>query len=206
MRGSRQLGHNVVWGTRKASCARRLSRRALECRRLGFGIITPFYVRHKKAQKAQRKAFVLFVLLCGYFKFLRAAQRGSISSVTHWHSPVFLSVPHWGQMPLQSSRQSMRVGTASKICSFTISSTSIAPPSKTETDIWLSVNSAAPLVSYSEPVMYSSSKSTLTGNSNGFRQRSHSIWARVSTWPLTKISFPASRIFPFTVAGAVNLT
>jgi hypothetical protein len=28
---------------RKASCARRLSRRALECRRLGFGIITPFY-------------------------------------------------------------------------------------------------------------------------------------------------------------------
>jgi hypothetical protein len=43
MRGSRQLGHNVVWGMRKASCARRLSRRALECRRLGFGIITPFY-------------------------------------------------------------------------------------------------------------------------------------------------------------------
>src|SRR4029079_1623404 len=53
MRGSRQFGHSVVWGTRKASCARRLRVRALECRRLGFGIITPLNSRHKEAQKAQ---------------------------------------------------------------------------------------------------------------------------------------------------------
>src|SRR6185295_11944705 len=142
MRGSRQFGQSVVWGTRKASCARRLAVRALECRRFGFGIITPFLVRHKKTQKAQRKSFVLFVPLPGYIKFLISAQRGSVSFVVQLQSPLFLSAPHSGQMPLQSSRQSMRVGTASKICSFTISSTSIALPSNTETDISASVSSA----------------------------------------------------------------
>src|ERR1051325_4530682 len=149
MRGSRQFGHKVVWGTRKASCARRLSRRALECRRLGFGIITPFC----KLPIADFNWQLEIGNWQFYFKFLRAAQRGSISLVTQLHSPVFLSMPHSGQMPLQSSRQSMRVGTASKTCSFTISSTSIASPSKTETDISASVSSAAELVSYSEPVM-----------------------------------------------------
>src|SRR5215510_5287290 len=103
MRGSRQFGHKVVWGARKASCARRLSRRDLECRRLGFGIITPFY-------KLPIAAFQLPIILLQlsvsignwlsaignfYFNFLRAAQRGSISSVTQLHSPVFLSMPHW---------------------------------------------------------------------------------------------------------------
>ncbi len=141
-----------------------------------------------------------------YLRFLRAAQRGSISSVTHWHSPVFLSMPHSGQMPLQSSRQSMRVGTASKICSFTISSTSIAWPSKTETDISASVNSATPLDSYSDPVMYSNAKSALTGASTGCKQRSQSTCARASRCPLTKTSFPESLTFPLTLAGSVSLT
>jgi hypothetical protein len=42
--------------------------RALECRRLGFGIITPLNSRHKEAQKAQAlflTVFVLFVPFCG---------------------------------------------------------------------------------------------------------------------------------------------
>src|SRR5689334_11582860 len=64
MRGSRQFGHSVVWGARKASCARRLSRRALECRRLGFGIITPFKSRHKEAQKAQDSFLIVLRFLC----------------------------------------------------------------------------------------------------------------------------------------------
>src|ERR1043165_9199415 len=147
MRGSRQFGHKVVCGTRKASCARRLSRRALECRRLGFGIITPFYKLQIADFQLPIIKFFNRQLAIGnwqfYFNFLRAAQRGSISLVTQLHSPVFLSGLHSGQMPFQSSRQSMRVGTASKTCSFTISSTSIASPSNTETDISASVNSAA---------------------------------------------------------------
>src|ERR1044072_1025163 len=153
MRGSRQFGHSVVWGTRKASCARLLAVRALECRRLGFGIITPLNSCHKEAQKAQARFLPGLCFLCLLWpsqvsvKFFSAAQRGSISFVTQLHSPVFLSVPHSGQMPLQSSRQSMRVGTVNKICSFTISSTSIAWPSNTETDISASVSSAAWLVS-----------------------------------------------------------
>src|SRR6185436_10968873 len=206
MRGSRQFGQSVVWGTRKASCARRLPVRALECRRFGFGIITPFLDHHKKTQKAQRNHFVLLCLFVSYIKFLRAAQRGSVSFVSQLQLPVFLSVPHSGQIPLQSSRQSMRVGTASKTCSFTISSTSIACPSNTETDISASVSSATPLDSYSEPVMYSRAKSALTGVSTGCKQRSHSTCARVSTCPLTKTSLPASRTLPLTVAGSVKLT
>src|SRR5690242_3427184 len=65
MRGSRQFGHRVVWGVRKASCARRLPRRALECRRLGFGIITPLNLatkKHKK-HKTYSRRFALFVPL-----------------------------------------------------------------------------------------------------------------------------------------------
>src|SRR5215203_18228 len=156
MRGSRQFGHSVVCGTRKASCARRLSRRALECRRLGFGIITPYGNGHNEAQKAQKGSVKHLCFLCdfvGYVKFFRAAQRGSMSFVRHLHSPVFLSTPHSGQMPLQSSRQSMRVGTASKTCSFTISSTSIPRPSNTETDNSASVSSTTSLLSYSDGVM-----------------------------------------------------
>ena len=64
MRGSRQFGHSVVWGTRKASCARRLAVRALECRRLGFGIITPLNSRHKEAQKAQALFSTGLCFLC----------------------------------------------------------------------------------------------------------------------------------------------
>jgi hypothetical protein len=65
MRGSRQFGQSVVWGTRKASCARRLAVRAFECRRFGFGIITPFEKwRHKEAQKAQKFFLLVLRRLC----------------------------------------------------------------------------------------------------------------------------------------------
>src|SRR3954453_17730256 len=70
MRGSRQFGHSVVWGARKASCARRLSRRALECRRLGFGIITPFNPP-QEAQKAQTN-HLCFLCLLWLFQILKS--------------------------------------------------------------------------------------------------------------------------------------
>src|SRR5689334_11310996 len=97
-------------------------------------------------------------------KSFNPAHRGSISASEHPQSPAFLSAPHVGQNPLQSSRQSVRVGTSNKTCSLTISSTSIDCPSKTDTDINSSVNSAVRVDSYSLPVMYSSEKSLLTGS------------------------------------------
>src|ERR1700752_2497202 len=135
-----------------------------------------------------------------------AAQRGSTSFVSHSQSPVFLSMPQTGQIPLQSGWHSILVGTASKICSFTTSPTSIVSPSKTDTDIISSVSSAVAPDSYSAPVMYCTSKSALTGISTCFRQRSHSTWARVSMCPLTKTSAPASRTFPLTLTGSTTLT
>src|SRR6476619_1080524 len=75
-------------------------------------------------------------------KSFNAAQRGSICPPEQPHSPAFLSAPQVGQKPLQSTLQSDRVGTCNKICSFAISSISIVWPSKTETAISSSVNSA----------------------------------------------------------------
>src|SRR2546423_2145139 len=99
--------------------------------------VYPFSRRTKyKEQTTKLNSYLLLV------KFFSAAQRGSTSSVPHAQSPVFLSMPQSGQIPLQSGRQSVRVGTASKICSFTISSTSIVSPSNTETDSSSSFSSA----------------------------------------------------------------
>src|SRR6267142_5000209 len=77
-----------------------------------------------------------------FANFFNAAQRGSTSLFSQWQSPKFRSAPQLAQIPLHSSRQSLRAGTKSNTCSLTISSISMASPSNTESDIASSGNSA----------------------------------------------------------------
>src|ERR1043165_7761481 len=81
MRGSRQLGHKLVCGTRRASCARRLSRRAFECRRFGFGIIAPL--------------LLLWEIVNG---------RGSDDPFTIYHSSNLSARTSEGQLPSAHNR------------------------------------------------------------------------------------------------------
>src|SRR6266850_1212183 len=89
------------------------------------------------------KTRLLFTIHClPFIRFPNDAQRGSPSLLSQPQSPAFLSLPQFGQIPLQFSWQRLRVGTDNRSCSFTISSTSMPSPSKTETDISASVSSA----------------------------------------------------------------
>src|ERR1700752_31847 len=114
------------------------------------------------------------------FKFRRAAHLGSPSLDSQLQLLEFLSAPQTGQIPLQSSRQRLRDGNESNNCSFTNSSTSIASPSKTDTARSSSESSTMFEALYSESVIYSNPKSLLMTDSNGFKQRSHSISTCVS--------------------------
>ena len=68
-----------------------------------------------------------------YFKFLRAAQRGSISSPAQLQSVKFRFAPHCSHNPLQSGLQKFCIGSARSICSLATSARSTFPSGAGET-------------------------------------------------------------------------
>src|SRR5437016_36395 len=143
---------------RSASCARRLPRRAFECRRFGFGMITPDFLDFQSQIRDPFRA-LCFVLGSLDFETLTSDcrvrdeikvqskkhkvhrnyvrnsfnlfQRESITLLSHWQLLTFPSIPQIEQRPLQSSWHKTCPGKASRISSRTTSSKSMASPSKT---------------------------------------------------------------------------
>ena len=121
---SPQFGQVDMAGISSASCARRLSRRALEWRRFGFGMVVEPLQISSPGIGTDSTESVLISLRAG-----SSARRGTPNGGPPWVSaqeqaPSFRSAPHSGQSPLQSSRQSGFIGTLSWSCSIRMGSVS----------------------------------------------------------------------------------
>src|SRR5512135_1965609 len=101
-------GHWPRFGVCPFQLALLLSLLALECLCVGFANLSSFHFSKK---------------------FLSASSLGSISFLSQSHCPAFRSVPHFGQMPLQSSLQRGFICSFRSTCSFSSSRRSSSSPS-----------------------------------------------------------------------------
>src|SRR5258708_5132014 len=63
------------------------------------------------------------------YKFFSACQRSSAGLAWHWHATSLRLAPQTGQIPLHPSRQTLCIGSASRICSLITSARSRPSPS-----------------------------------------------------------------------------
>ena len=107
------------WGIRPPGSAQRIVRAA---RRGAAGRVSSFRIRHDRFPSV----YPCLRPVC--LKVLSAAQRSSAGSTGNRTPPSFRFLPQTGQMPLQSSRHTRCIGSASSTCSRRTSSSSSPSP------------------------------------------------------------------------------